>query len=562
MEQIRQALLRLQDQLRGLTSTQKMLVGALAVIVVMTLLYWGRFASDRELAPLLNTALSSEEQARITSALSGAGIQFELQNGRIMVAKDKAMAAWGELSFVGALPENSQASFDEMIKVFDKINLFDSNIVIAEKFRLARQDRLQQAIATWRSVASVRIEINEKDTAGIARRSEPSASVIMATRSTAATPLRKLAEAAADTVSRSVPGLKRENVSVTINEASFIIKPRDTSMAGASGELLEQIVAYEDQFAQKIERRYSHIPGLQVQVKVKLNTEDKSETRDVVDPSQTVQITTDETTKKIESREPQVGGEPGVASNIGLDASTATAQPGGTSEENTQTKYNGDWSKSRVVVRTPAGDASVAGVTVGVPRSYFVAAWKAMNPTTTSEPTAEVVREIADKTLADITEGVQKLMGIPETQISVAEFLDVPAGIALAAAGGSVATGGSTAKDAAGLVGGYGREIGVGLLALVSLFMVSRLVKKSTPPAPLPPPVDEAAEEAKRNKIDRLEGGEALVGEVMEGGPVLVGQELDEEAVEGKQILEQVESLVKDNPDAAALLVKRWLNRS
>lgn len=561
MEQIRQALLRLQDQLRGLTPTQKMLMGALAVIVVMTLLYWGRFASDKQMTPLLTNALSAEEQTRVTSSLAAAGIPFELQNGRIMVGKDQAMAAWGELSFVGALPENSQQSFDDMLKVFEKINLFDSSEVIKEKFRLARQDRLQQMMRSWKSVASAQVEINDKEQIGIARRSEPGASVIIGLRSNSPYPAKKVAEAAADTVARAVPGLKRENVAVMIDGLSIQIRPRDASVIGGSSDLLDAYVAYETQYARKIEERFRYIPGLQVQVKVKLNTEDKSEIRDVVDPTQTVQLAIDETTKKSDTREPTAGGEPGAASNIGMTATATAATPGSTSEESSQTKNTVDYGKSRVTIRTPAGDPSVAGITIGVPRSYISAVWKSTNPGSQSEPSADALKEIADRTLADIAEGVQKLMSIPESQISVAEFLDVPATVAMGGAFGVVATGGSTAGEAAGLIGSYGREIGVGVLALVSLFMVSRLVKKSAPPAPIPPPVDEDEEEERRNAVNRLEPNEMLAGEVMEGGPVLLGQELDEEAVEGKQILEQVQSLVKDNPDAAALLVKRWLNK-
>ena len=41
----------------------------------------------------------------------------------------------------------------------------------------------------------------------------------------------------------------------------------------------------------------------------------------------------------------------------------------------------------------------------------------------------------------------------------------------------------------------------------------------------------------------------------------LDGMELDDEAIRTQQMLEQVSSLVKENPDSAAALVKRWMNR-
>ena len=57
-----------------------------------------------------------------------------------------------------------------------------------------------------------------------------------------------------------------------------------------------------------------------------------------------------------------------------------------------------------------------------------------------------------------------------------------------------------------------------------------------------------------------LEHGEGHV--VVKGDSMLDGMELDEDAVRAQQMLEQVSTLVEENPDAAATLVKRWLNRS
>ena len=58
-----------------------------------------------------------------------------------------------------------------------------------------------------------------------------------------------------------------------------------------------------------------------------------------------------------------------------------------------------------------------------------------------------------------------------------------------------------------------------------------------------------------------LDATEGLVGEVGEGKRLLDAMELDEDAVRAQQMLDQVSSMVEENPDAAAGLVKRWLNR-
>src|SRR5690606_34397714 len=100
-----------------------------------------------------------------------------------------------------------------------------------------------------------------------------------------------------------------------------------------------------------------------------------------------------------------------------------------------------------------------------------------------------------------------------------------------------------------------GKEIAIGALAVVSLFMVLMMVRRaaptpvvSAPPEPRPTP--------------QLASGEDLAGEVGEVDPMLDGMELDEDAVRAQQMIGQVSTLVKENPDAAAHLVKRWLNRA
>ena len=107
----------------------------------------------------------------------------------------------------------------------------------------------------------------------------------------------------------------------------------------------------------------------------------------------------------------------------------------------------------------------------------------------------------------------------------------------------------------------HAKEIALGALALVSLFMVSNMVKKGSPtPAPMMATVGGIGM-APRSPSP-LPGREEAVGEAMEGDPLLDGMELDEDSAKAQQMLNQVSALVEENPDAAANLVKRWMNRS
>ena len=60
---------RIQQQLSGLTATQKMLTGALVAIMVMTLLYWGRYAGTADMEPLFEQALTPQAQGPVQERL-------------------------------------------------------------------------------------------------------------------------------------------------------------------------------------------------------------------------------------------------------------------------------------------------------------------------------------------------------------------------------------------------------------------------------------------------------------------------------------------------------------
>ena len=124
----------------------------------------------------------------------------------------------------------------------------------------------------------------------------------------------------------------------------------------------------------------------------------------------------------------------------------------------------------------------------------------------------------------------------------------------------------TTASGVSMLIGGHMKEIALGALALVSLFMVSMMVRKSGPAIAGGNAVLGEAALAGTAAAGKGAGKAANKGEeaaeVAEGASSLDGVEMDSEAIRGQQVMEQVSTLVKENPDAAANLVKRWMNRA
>jgi flagellar biosynthesis/type III secretory pathway M-ring protein FliF/YscJ len=120
------------------------------------------------------------------------------------------------------------------------------------------------------------------------------------------------------------------------------------------------------------------------------------------------------------------------------------------------------------------------------------------------------------------------------------------------------------------MLGGHMKEIALGALAVISLFMVSSMVRKSGPAAAhanargggAVATVGGSPLDAVLSKVASLKESADEAAEVGSGNGALDGVELDGDAVRAQQVVEQVSTLVKENPDAAAQLVKRWLNRA
>ena len=68
MDFVKNQIQRIQQQLAGLTASQRMLTAALVVIMVMTLLYWGRTAGTAEMTPLLEQSFTQNDLGAIQNA--------------------------------------------------------------------------------------------------------------------------------------------------------------------------------------------------------------------------------------------------------------------------------------------------------------------------------------------------------------------------------------------------------------------------------------------------------------------------------------------------------------
>jgi flagellar biosynthesis/type III secretory pathway M-ring protein FliF/YscJ len=534
---------RIKQQLAGLTATQKMLVGSLVAVMVMTLLYWGRYAGNAEMVPVLDQSLSDDEIGRIDMSLEAKGIPHSVVAGKVMVPTDRKMEIVADLMYEQAMPRDSKSAFEEMSA---KLNPFSSDTERDAWYNQATQETLSEIIRRFPNVSDAHVIINAKNERRIENSIPPSATIFITTRGENAG--KQLVVAAADGVAGAVSGLTRGRISVIVNGISHHLS--DDTDGFAPSDLMEAKQKVEASYEQKIREQFAYIQGLTVTVTCAVENTTTSQLTTKYDAATTVVKPAEEKTHTEETTTSAgTSADTAVGANIG--ASISPVNSGGGTSTTTEENENKNVvfpSSSVTNTQTPAGKDTVESAAVGVPRSFIVGIYKEQNPNA-KDPDDGTLQGVADAEVARIKASVKNCIGLKvDDSLSVDIYPDPTPVLAMA-------TMASAPSQSLTTVTGHAKEISVGVLAVVSLLMMFSMVRKSAPPPVVVAPEVEESPEV-------LTTAEGVAGEVGGGGTTLDGVELDEDAVRNQQMLEQVTTMVKENPEAAANLVKRWLNRS
>jgi flagellar M-ring protein FliF len=543
---------KIQEQLSGLTATQKMLVVSLLTIMVMTLLWWSKWAAEPEMSPLLDSqTLSTEDIGQISANLDAQGIPHEVVNNSVYVPADRKIEIMAVLGYSNALPRNFEDGFDGIIK---EMNWLDPPDKTKEMFLRAKEQTLKSILRRMPGIVDAEVVIDASEERHIDDTDvQPVATVMITTDRNNRMDSHKLAEVAADMVCGAKAGLQRSAVRVAIDGQS--IQLHDPSDDGTGGGDDDDAMAmqkqYEDLYQKKIEHALQDIDGVIVSVTVKVDTSVTMTTIHKIDPKQTVSVQThsEETTEEQEAQT-AAAEEPGAVPNTSMSLPSSSGGGGGGSTNTTEKNdFDVDHGKQDEVIKQGAGNAAVQAASVRIPRSYFLKTYKAENGgKDPDDPSA--LQTYINTQLAQIHDEVKGCAIFPtDDALYVGTFSD------LAQPDLPVATESAT-SPLTGAIGKHGKEFGVAGLALVSLFMVSMMVRKGAP-APASAVTPPMAEDSGAT----ISGNEAVVGSAAEDNASLDGMELDEDAVKAQRVVDQVQQMIESNPDSAANLVKRWLNR-
>ncbi len=555
------------DQIGKLTPAARLAVIMTVVVMAMLLILVGIYASGPERAELAAGA-DPEYKSRAVTTLRAGGIDADLDpQGRLLVKDEDIARAEGLLASQGVLPSDGSLLFSNLTEQMKWTNPREVN---QQMFHMALQNELARTISNFpnMSKANVFLDIPAPSGIGMANR-RPTASVTVFTRS--GVPVKQSeVDAVARLVSKSVSGLEIDNISVIDGSSGTALRARSDDDSIATN-YLEHKLQFEREVEQKVMGILAAIPGATVAVTADVDVKRVTSRREAYlkNNEGTVSLPSSTTSSKEESKSANVGAEAGTRPNTGADINTGSSGAGGFLKTDDMTEFDSRVGSEVTSTIDPRGMATALSISVQVPRRYVEALVpKAADAPadTPVDPAAvdqaflaerERIREMIEPHLPTTVdaEGSRKMAGTVVVSMMPIDLASL-AGTAQAAAFG-LSGGGSSAGGGGGLASVLGSgliEKGV-LVALagVAFVMMLMMVRSATKRVELPS-VEELV-----GIPPALDQPSDIVGEADETEAPMDGIEVDGTQVANRKMLEQVGSLVSNEPDLAARLLNRWI---
>jgi flagellar biosynthesis/type III secretory pathway M-ring protein FliF/YscJ len=553
---------QIKKQFGALTATQKMLVFALVAVMGLTLVYWSRFAGSSEMVSLMGAqTLTESELGGIDEVLTMRGIDHTMQTGKMLVPTDLKTQALAVLMFNHKLPSDTRSAFEEMSKSLTAFSPASERDAV---YTQALNKEMGSIIAGFPGVASATVVISAKGEQRIEGSVPPTATVSIATKQGEGVEPKKIGRAAADGIAGAVPEMTIAHVSVIVDGTPMRF---DENSSGSGGDSDDARREMQKEKEANVHTLYPNIPGLTVVVNFDIDNrkqtiikKDYDKDHSFVTVAETI-TNTSETTNT-----PVKGGEPGVGSNASGANGPANLNGGGggdvgmassSNTESERTVNNDRTPTTDTTIEIAAGKPTALSAAVGVPLSYFKSEFHMRHPAA-KEPSDDELMAMIKVELAAIQAKISKAVGVKLDDLVVDMYYDAPPEVMPA----TTAAGPSAAMT---LLTAHGKELAVGVLAVASLFLMVMMVRKSSTVT-----VMTSAGPMTISSLEQAAGGGAGGGGPVvspnmvatSGSGALDGMELADEDVRTQQMLDQVSTMVKENPDGAAALVKRWLSRA
>ncbi|HUE71339.1 MAG TPA: hypothetical protein VMP01_10685 [Pirellulaceae bacterium] len=555
MDFINKAYAQIADVFKTMTPGSRIAVGLLLVAIVVALAYLFQYqvtSGDEYLLggrPFYGDELTRAEAAFAKAGLSGSQIA---EGNRIRIPrgqKEKYLAALAESS---ALPADFYKHLDEAAA---SDNPFSSTKSLEMRRWNAKQKELALIISRLRGISSATVQFDEIASRG-SLRSQTQKRAMVAVQTLAGELDADQIKAIRNIVVGSYAGLNPDDVSI-----NDITSGRTyTGVNGAGGPQESQYADYKQRFErdwkQKLEDQLSWIQNAIVNVNVQLDPELEDTTQQVTLDPKPVTVSSSEYQKDASTTSREPGGRPGAVSNEvnGNRPLTVTAAAAAPQTQSNETRSEVSNLPGHTITSKKKARLVPTYVTAAIqfPMSHVLKTYRQLHPTpagqTPKEPDSAELDKIKSELKTKIEETARNLLPPfatgtnPYPHITVTPYDDLK---------GDEIPAASTASLAAAWFADNWRTlamVGVGALCLLML----RSMVKSTASAQ-PASAAFAGEEAfqrPRLHVETDEDEEPAEPEKM------LRRRFE---MTGPNLKQELQELVKEDPDAAATILRNWI---
>ncbi len=328
---------------QGLSTRQRIMLGAGALAVALTLFVFVRFVGKPDMKPLYSGMTATEAQA-LGSRLAAKNIQYEISadGASVSVPADQLDTSRLEIASQG-MPRTGRLGFE----LFDKPNWGGSDFSEKVNYQRALEGELEHTIQTLNDVEEVRVHlVLPADSIFSEREHESKAAVILKVRG------GRLPEQTQQAITRlvasSVDKLRPENVTVVDADSN---RPMNTPVTGSGTGM-----GLDEQLAAHLIKTLEPVVGeqrLRATVKLEYDLSSSEENQETYDPNTSVPLTMQRSEER--SGGALASGVPGTSSNV-PNATGTKNMPQGDASQSSKTE-NGTYGVNRVIRHTmnPAG---------------------------------------------------------------------------------------------------------------------------------------------------------------------------------------------------------------
>jgi flagellar biosynthesis/type III secretory pathway M-ring protein FliF/YscJ len=568
MDMIRKVLLQLKAQLAGLTVSQKLLIGLLGIVMLATVFFTVVFSAKPAMVPLIAQSMSAEEINRVKMSLEGK-YPYTIEGDKVLVPAEQQYAIRGALLAEEALPKDLTTAFSRVIASATPFSTSEMN---TRAWNNAAQEELSRLLTNFPYIERGEVIIAHGQYATLGKPALPSTASVTVKVKNGAVLTGSQVRAIAGMVAGAVAGMRREDVHITDGNRPYQVQANDLQF---SSDVLEYKRNIEEDFTRKLLMMFSHYGDVKIAVNAVPDYSSRVRDTETVDPKNVVSrelTVTSRETNSTEGGAPE--GQPGVPPNTGMSVDTAGSsgrrQSASTSDTSTQNvvKIGSIREHATIMSGTELKELSAS---LTLPRSYFVKVFqKLTHDTKDPDDTDPAFRRVIDEGLKGAVALAKNAIGAKtEDQIRVDWFDDTinmhPDNVVLASPG-----------LAGGSLGGimqYAKQGVLAIVALGTLGMMMMMIKRAVP-APEAGEIDPSVffsnavgtggtsgGKKRRGEVGQLNTADDIFGEANEGEAVLSGIELNDADVQSRKMVDEVSTMVKENPENAAALVKRWMTK-